>query len=177
MTCSPCTKLHRGHTELTISWLSFWYLMMNTLPRLHPLLPDHSAIHGLGPHHGSECPAKTCKVSRDTLLHLALIPPALRPHLWLSQKPEATATAPLHLPFPLEFWAGSHRNPTPSPFLGEQWLLETTKQAGRGTAANGRTATSCAEPQARSCAQRNGRGERRLLGPEIWQEWNYHSCL
>lgn len=161
MSFSPCTELHRGHTDLTISWLFFGYLMMNTLPRLHPALPDHNAIHGLGPHHGSECPGKTGKLSRDTLLHLALIPPALRSHLWLSQKPEVTATAPLHLNFPLELWAGSHRNSIPiSLLLGEQWLLGTKKEAERGSSRWTHSCVLCREFQAWSCAHRKKRESR-----------------
>lgn len=71
-------RLHKTAQREPFPDYFFWYLMMNALPRLHPLLPDHNAIHGLGSHHGSQCPAKTRKLSRDTLLHLALIPPVLR---------------------------------------------------------------------------------------------------
>ena len=133
--------------------------------RHHPLLPDHSAIHGLGPHHGSECPAKTCKVSRDTLFHLALIPPVLRSHLWLSQKPEVIAAAPLHLNFPLEFWAGSHCNSTPSPPPPGRAGAPRNHEAGRVRDSSKWTHSHvlCRVPGTELCAQKR---ERRMT--TVW---------
>lgn len=143
----------------------FWYLMMNTLPASTHFSLTTVLSTASGPtmaasvqRRRARCPEIHCSTLHSS--HQCWDPTSgwVRSQRWLQQllcilifhwnsEQAAIATLP-HLPL----------------LLGEQRLLETMKQAGWGTAANGRTATSYAEFHAWSCVHRNGRGEQRLCG-------------
>lgn len=74
MSFSPCTELHRGHTDLTISWLFFlgtlWWIHCLAS---HPALPDHNA------HPMASGPTMAVSVRKTGKLSECTAPPCAHP--------------------------------------------------------------------------------------------------